>query len=267
MSDQLSEYLLVVQQMVSPEYFESLVSIEMSFKELNYTEHLDDIQRAILTENDDSIEDVVNEVKYIYRLASQITLETMGVRLIDFQQIPIHILALILAGTIELGTDVENLESINDTEESDLLYYAQAISLVTDFTADDVLQYIDSVSTYTVDKIREGSDTIPPLEPDTFDALPRFKALLLENRTSLVYQHVINSNAAGYDLPSVRTILADDIAMLEEDNSALFETKLLVLASNTPDNLVDFEIEYSIQYIFDEPRASNIIKLLEGTNE
>lgn len=258
--DQLPNYFVVLSENLSEETIESLVSLEIAFDLISYTRHSHQLDDIVTVVKDGSGKDISDEALLVYRTAIADALALQGIFLSDPFEENIGSLAQLMRAIAILGTSSLNdilEDEVIEEEENGLVYLASVLSIITETPISEILLYLEDVHPETIATIQRGGE-LSEVEGKLLSAFrPRFMEELGDDKTGPVANLVRDTGRIGFDLVTIRSVVADDIELLD-DNAAAREVRLLLKGSSLPDESLGLQVGDTIDYIFEPTRAVKI---------
>ena len=259
---ELPPYFENFSRTLSVELIEVLASIENSFELIAYDKHEDKIQEAMNYPEGVTDREMTDEALVYYRAAIADALVLQGITLIDPVSEKMDVLSTLLHAIALLGTQpLEELidDSEIEEEDSDLSYFASVVGQVADMPTVLVLKYIEDVRPETVEVLKKGLELKEVEEIISTKYRDRFMKAVGNNKEGIVCDVVRELGHMGFDLPTIRNLVADDISELTDDDAVIREIRLLVMGSSTPVEEFDIVIGETVELLFEPKRAFKLL--------
>lgn len=241
--DKLQPYFTYFHNLFSSQLVENLENIEKSFTSLNYEQHIDDISQLFYTEEANPAINLQSNILSIYIEHINSVLAAQGVFLKNPYTDKIELISDILhCITVFAITPIEELIDMHliDHENDDCVFIALAVSSLCENTMESYLDCLDSVSSSTIEYLR-NDEIVPNLTNEiAIIAESRFKASPLQ-KYGIIVEAIKKLNRFGYSLKTFLTTYSYHISEKEDIKELANEIILLVLGSDTNNRFLQSE--------------------------
>lgn len=254
---EIPEYIDYFAVTYSPEFVETLISIEKSFQIVNYDRHSDLINEIFELEGTDLLRNICDKAIMVYRTHIADCLHKQGITLINAESDKLYMLATILRGVTLLATrpimEITEGELV-DEDEDDVSYLCAFLSICCDVPSVELMQYIASVDQVVIDVLHAGENLDDVAVINNAAAQSRFLKVLGDDKTGIVIEAVRKLGYFGYDFDTMLKVVEDDIEVLTDGN--VIRRELLLLGAGSSMRLptvLKTKLEDTVESLFHNP--------------